>query len=314
MQTHTFRDFDAFTESIRDVDCGMMLLNPKRRIWNLNHVDLGGIHVQLGRLGSGNITEGRSEIDRFLLYAPLDNDCEHFINGKVITKNAFALLEPGCDFCLSIKPEHAFFSVSVPLDMFACDDDPAESLFGIEYATSGVTRENRELAGRLRQSVRHLMTAAAMCPQFESEEAAKSVAADLLKTSRWFFGQPLPAQARHEGRPKVSRQEIVDRSMALLETRDGKPVLVGELSAAANVSERTLRRAFNEYYGIGPVRYLQLRQLHQVRRALQAANPDEITVSNVLIRQGEWEFSRFAARYRRMFGELPSETLRTKRR
>jgi AraC family ethanolamine operon transcriptional activator len=59
---------------------------------------------------------------------------------------------------------------------------------------------------------------------------------------------------------------------------------------------------------------LQLRQLHQVRRALQAANPDEITVSNVLIRQGEWEFSRFAARYRRMFDELPSETLRTKRR
>jgi AraC family ethanolamine operon transcriptional activator len=313
MQSYTFRDFDAFTDSVRDVDCGMMLLNPKSRVWRISHVDLGGIHVQLGRLGSGNIAEGRSDTDRFLLYAPLDDDCEHAINGAVITKNAFALFEPGCEFCTSIKSEHAFFSVSVPLEMVARGHDPAESVFEFENPTSGVTRENRELAGRLRQSVRHVMTAAAMCPQFESEEAAKSAAAALLKTSL-FFGQRLPAQARHEGRPKVSRQEIIDRSMALLETRDGKPVLVGELAAAAEVSERTLRRAFNEYYGTGPVRYLQLRQLQQVRRTLQAADPEEISVTDVLAGHGEWEFSRFAQRYRRLFGEFPSETLRGKSR
>ncbi|MGB5636772.1 MAG: helix-turn-helix domain-containing protein [Waterburya sp.] len=85
------------------------------------------------------------------------------------------------------------------------------------------------------------------------------------------------------------------------------------MAAAAQVSERTLRTAFNEYFGVGPIRYLQLRQLNQVHHALGAADPEAVSVSDVLFRNGVWELSRFASRYRRLFGELPSETLRTKR-
>ena len=110
------------------------------------------------------------------------------------------------------------------------------------------------------------------------------------------------------------RPGIIRRSKELLEEHKGRPVHVGELAAAAEVSERTLRTAFNEYFGVGPVRYLQLRQLHQVHRALRAADPEADSVADVLVKNGVWEFSRFATRYRRLFGERPLETLRTKRR
>jgi AraC family ethanolamine operon transcriptional activator len=109
------------------------------------------------------------------------------------------------------------------------------------------------------------------------------------------------------------RPGIIRRSQALLEQRKGRPVHVGELAAAAQVSERTLRTAFNEYFGVGPVRYLQLRQLHQVHRALRAADPEADSIGDALVKHGVWEFSRFAARYRRLFGERPTETLRTKK-
>ena len=102
--------------------------------------------------------------------------------------------------------------------------------------------------------------------------------------------------------------------MALLETRDAAPVFVGDMATAAGVSERTLRRAFVEYFGVGPARYLRLRQLHLIHRALRAADPDADLVTDVLVRYGEWEFGRFASRYRRLFGEPPSETLRRNRR
>lgn len=36
------------------------------------------------------------------------------------------------------------------------------------------------------------------------------------------------------------------------------------------------------------------------------------TVADVLLQHGEWQFGRFAARYRRLFGELPSETLQAR--
>ena len=56
-----------------------------------------------------------------------------------------------------------------------------------------------------------------------------------------------------------------------------------------------------------------LRELHEVRRALRSGSPADATVTEVLVRHGIWEFGRFAARYLRHFGELPSETLRRAR-
>jgi len=55
------------------------------------------------------------------------------------------------------------------------------------------------------------------------------------------------------------------------------------------------------------------RELHAVRRELREATGDDSKVTDVLTRHGIWEFGRFAARYRRQFGELPSDTLRRAR-
>ena len=87
-------------------------------------------------------------------------------------------------------------------------------------------------------------------------------------------------------------------------------VSLAELAAAAGCSERTLETVFNEYFGVGPRRYLHLRQLNLIRRALKASDPETTSVTELLVRYGVWEFGRFASRYRRLFGELPSETLR----
>jgi AraC family ethanolamine operon transcriptional activator len=48
--------------------------------------------------------------------------------------------------------------------------------------------------------------------------------------------------------------------------------------------------------------------LHAVRRDLRSATGDA-TVSGILVRHGIWDHGRFAARYRRHFGEAPSATL-----
>ena len=86
-----------------------------------------------------------------------------------------------------------------------------------------------------------------------------------------------------------------------------------ELAHCAGVNGRTLIRAFQETYGMPPKRYLLLRELHRIRRELTAGAPDDATVAEVLARHGIWEFGRFAGRYRRHFGELPSATLKRAR-
>ena len=63
---------------------------------------------------------------------------------------------------------------------------------------------------------------------------------------------------------------------------------------------------------MGPIRFLALRRMHLVHRALSRAEPSSATVTRVVTDQGFWELGRFSVAYRALFGELPSETLRRK--
>ena len=312
MQSEVFHEFDAFAESVRDVDSKMMLRNPKRRIWRHSSVNLDGVAVQLGQMGSGNLAQGQLRSDGYLLYVPITETLEYSTNGVVLKKDSFAILEPGCEFCISTKVEHDWCGVFIPTHMLARAGADVESS-GSTRRTLRVAAPNRQVIDQIRDTVSQIMTAGANCPHFESTTAASFAAAELLKVASIVVGGQADEPKPH-GRPRLPREEIIRRSQALLAERDGGPALVTELAAASGVSERTLRKAFQDYYGLGPVRYMQLIRLHQVYRVLSAADAEEVSVSEVIARHGEWDFGRFASRYRRLFGELPSETLRAKRR
>lgn len=172
---------------------------------------------------------------------------------------------------------------------------------------------NIQLTHQLQEIVRQIMIAAEHS-QFESSFAAKCAEVELLKVVSLLIEQQQRGESHKKRRPKVPRQEIILHCRTLIEERGSESILVGELATNAGVSERTLRTAFNEYYGVGPIRYLQLRRIHLVHLALRAADPETESVTNVLLRHGQWEFGRFAKLYHQLYGELPSETLRAKSR
>jgi AraC-like DNA-binding protein len=80
----------------------------------------------------------------------------------------------------------------------------------------------------------------------------------------------------------------------------------------AGVSSRTVYRVFDRLYGEPPLRRLRRASLESVRRRLEAGRPGDSVTSAAF----DWGFDhlgRFAAAYRRHFGEAPSETLRRAR-
>jgi len=103
---------------------------------------------------------------------------------------------------------------------------------------------------------------------------------------------------------------IVARFEAFLEAHADAPLYLAEICAAIEVSERGLRIACEEHLGMGPIRYLALRRMHLVRRALLRADPAKATVTQLATDHGFWELGRFAGGYKALFGESPSETLR----
>jgi AraC-like DNA-binding protein len=104
-------------------------------------------------------------------------------------------------------------------------------------------------------------------------------------------------------------ETIVARFEEFLEANPNTPLYLAEVCAAVGSAERTLRAACEQHLGIGPIRYLALRRMHLVRRALVRAAPSTSTVTKIATDHGFWELGRFAVAYRTLFGETPSVTL-----
>src|SRR5262249_6319727 len=88
-----------------------------------------------------------------------------------------------------------------------------------------------------------------------------------------------------------------------------QPLYLTEICAAIGVAERTLRASCEEHLGLGPIRFLTLRRMHLVHRALRRAEPSESTVTAIVVDHGFWGLGRFAVADRALFGASPSETL-----
>lgn len=89
-----------------------------------------------------------------------------------------------------------------------------------------------------------------------------------------------------------------------------QPLYLAEICLSIGVAERTLRAACEEHLGMGPIRYLTLRRMYLVHRALRGADAAKTNVTRVVTDHGFWELGRFSVAYRMLFGETPSETLR----
>jgi AraC family ethanolamine operon transcriptional activator len=89
----------------------------------------------------------------------------------------------------------------------------------------------------------------------------------------------------------------------------GGAATVLELCRLTGVSERTLHYAFVEVTGLSPVGYLKTVRLNRARRELMEGGAGRGRVEAVARNHGFHRPGNFASDYRRLFAELPSESL-----
>lgn len=86
---------------------------------------------------------------------------------------------------------------------------------------------------------------------------------------------------------------------------------ISELAQQYKVSEKTLQNSFKSLYGFTPKHFIRLLKLNLIHNELKKNDPKQSTVSRIALKWGFKHMGQFSYYYTKLFGENPSQTLRT---
>jgi len=112
--------------------------------------------------------------------------------------------------------------------------------------------------------------------------------------------------ANAAGSTPLKRWNLVRQAREFLHGAQDGGMDIEQLCRALGVSRRTLQYCFQEQVGMNPVAYLRAQRLNGVRQMLKQGHG----VTDAATAWGFWHFGHFSQEYKKLFGELPSDTLR----
>lgn len=91
-------------------------------------------------------------------------------------------------------------------------------------------------------------------------------------------------------------------------------ISVEQLAVLSKISQRTLYNIFTRYKSVTPMNYIKQKKLLHVRKALKTKEGEGScrNITEVALDFGFMHLGRFSSEYRKVFGELPSVTLRNR--
>jgi AraC family ethanolamine operon transcriptional activator len=305
MKTATFSDFEEFAASLQHVDARILLTRDRGQRWHTQTAQLNRLTIQYGLEGGDIIFEGVCVPDGITVFVPMKNAAEIILNGQVCSETGWVLQHPGREYCYNVTGPNEWVSVFFPLDVW---DTLAIDMNDIP--ANQVMPTSPELLGRFREIIgRYLAIDHGHSRFLEIPLIQDAIEQELLATVKSMAAVQHGRTSARSGRPPLPRVEVMREAFNLVDGESRYRVSSGALADAAGVSERTLRNIFREFYGVGPLRYMKLRQLHAVRGELKQGTSNRPSVAEAAARIGIKDLSRFAREYRQLFRESPAETL-----
>jgi AraC-like DNA-binding protein len=123
------------------------------------------------------------------------------------------------------------------------------------------------------------------------------------------------ALSEHDRKQRIGAGRRIDSRKVVLTCIDYAASIqripsISELCLVAHVSERTLREAFTREYDLPPTEYFRAWAIDQAHRQLVHSEHSAETVTGIAAELGFDHLGRFAGRYKQIYGESPSSTLR----
>lgn len=165
-----------------------------------------------------------------------------------------------------------------------------------------------ERAGPLRNIVCDLLSLALHDERFFEDEA---VVAGVEENVELLLDEAIKHHAEIHSPRRVARNSFVvaRRIDSYISDNIGRPIYNREICKELGISARVLHDAITTVMQMPLQKYLKLKRLWGVRRALLNSSGD-VLVKTIALDFGFWHLARFSAEYTRFFGETPSQTRR----
>lgn len=305
VQHSFFCSADEMSRAMHGLDVEINVLRDGFFPYGLLSANLGDCVLDIGELGAAVTAAGRSLPHSVRMLLPLQRGDAWFVNGLSCEPGRLAIFHPGAETFAFTDGPVRWAALQISEEQWEC----LREEFGVASRhASGV--EMVQLAPptwrRLSQSLSEAGALLRDHPRLAETPPIRSALRHCMVES---FAR---AALQGEGGapvPGFLHARVVKAAEDFLHAHPDLLMLhVADLCRAAAVSERTLRNAFNEAFGMGPIRYLRIRRLNQVRRLLLNPQAAITSVTEAATRFEFFDLGRFARDYRHLFGEKPSET------
>lgn len=301
------KDFEEFEQFLRGVDGRYVLSTRTTCEWRLNSTDIEAITLMWGQDGAGNIFRASVAPGLRSLFIPLACGPGIAINGQALEPATPAWMASGHEFRLRAEGPNRWLAVMIPADVLqqalvvhGRDPDDAQ----IDGIVAGPVAP-AAVASLVDLALRQLRVRSGRPVPKEAHDVAQE---QTLRRLIEIFPSMRHSKVSARGRPRVSRQIVTERALAVIDMHRGQHIPLEELVRECGVSTRTLHSVFMQQFGMSPHQFVIQNRLHGIHKALRCASEGE-TVSGICARFGVWDFGRFAQLYRRHFGLPPSAML-----
>ena len=303
LKLDVFDDFHVHGASAPEWDQRYLQVSPGAMRSSLAEVTAGSIHVFRKWMSERVIQQGCVPGGKICFAIPLGKFAGMpRMQGHEMRESSIVVLRGGDEFTLQRPKGMELMAVTFELDEFRrlSDERPwapdAQALL-----SRSVLRAPGRAMQRLRCDLLSLFD--------ETSEAIKDQA-----VSRGVFDSLCElfngaADAR-QAVGSASASFIVAQCHRMVATSGDSPPSVEELCLRLRTSRRSLQNSFRQVADATPVHYLRCVRLNAVRRQLMSTRAVDLNIAQAAADRGFNHLSHFAQRYKTLFGELPSQTMR----
>lgn len=305
----SFADFDAYSDALSGVDGVFRVIGPGQRDWTLDVLDAGELTATLGQDGAPALYNGISHPGRYFAYISLPGS-DAVMQGQASSDAQFIWYAPSGEVHGFTRKASRFLALDMDAaavvqrarEVAELFDDHIERTYPVNVGRANVT-PIITLVTRALAINRESPTV------FDAPSVRRAFSGQVIHALLHCMVLANPDAVRgRRGRPTLPRNEIIRRSLDHIHKSIRGEAVIGDLVLGAGTSQRSLNRAFDEAFGMGPHQYYMVERLHVIRKALREAMPGD-TVTAVCTRFGIWDQGRFAGMYHRTFGLHPSTEL-----